>query len=147
MPAAVATSPPRPGSLTVLTLQALKGILLVHPGLWQLLATLVAPIRLTLAVNLWAGRSLRSLAAELTHRLLLLVGWLAGRVEHPGLRRSLERRRWFLLRRWHLAASVLALAQAARWAHGAWRDAASGRAARRRELRQQLRAAESMQEW
>lgn len=153
MPGAIAAVASSPGSLSLLTLQALKGVLLVHPSLWQLLVTVAAPIRLTIAWNLWLGRSLHSLASELARRLLELVGWLSGRAEPtPRLRFWLQRRRLVTpllagLRRWHVAAGALVLIQGIRWAAAAWRDAASGKAAQRRELRRRMRTAESEGEW
>ena len=131
---------PPSATLSVYALQGLRAWLLVNPGLWQLLAVVAAPVRLAVTWHLWAGRSLRSLASELARRLLLLAGWLSGRVEHRRLRGF--DRRYFVLRRWHVATAALAAARVLAWADAAWRDAASGRRQLRRELQRRLQAAE-----
>lgn len=77
------------------------GRALGDPLFLKLLLLAGQPIRSLVAWNLWAGRTVRQLAASLLRALLQLVGWLSGHVRHRRLR-GFERR-YFEPRRWHVA--------------------------------------------
>lgn len=119
--------------------------LLLHPSLWRWLLFAGQPVRLAIAANVFMGRSLRSLAYELAHRLRELVGWLAGRLR---LRRlAAFERRYFQVRRWHAAALGLAAVNLGWAAARAWRERTSGRTAQRRRLARAMATAPSYGDW
>ncbi|PSC75941.1 Triacylglycerol lipase SDP1 isoform A [Micractinium conductrix] len=131
---------------------ALQALLraLREPTLLKSLLLLGAPLRLAVAANLWAGRTLRSLAAELARRLMALAGWLHGRLQHPRLRRVqlvFERAAGWPLRRWHLALAALVAGKAALWAGRWWAECSSGLRQRRRAAQRRMAAAGSYDEW
>lgn len=125
-------------------LQALSAAVL-NPPLWKLLLAASQPIRLAIAANLWLGRSLRSLAAEVLHRLATLAGWLAGKIDARRLRRF--SREYFTPRRWHAVLAAAALGKAMHWLAGRWVEHASGRRQLRKDLQRRMHDATSYAEW
>lgn len=117
--------------------------LVLNPTLWRFILFAGQPVRLAIAANVLVGRSLRSLASELLRKLNDLVGWLYGRLLLRRLRGF--DRRYFPVRRWHVAAAALVAARAAQVLLRRWGDHRSGRAARRRELQQRQGAAKEYQ--
>ncbi|KAL4441473.1 hypothetical protein ABPG77_001977 [Micractinium sp. CCAP 211/92] len=133
------------GSLALHVLQALR-VAALEPRMLKTLLVLGAPLRLAIAANLWAGRSLKHIAAEVARRLLELAGWLAGRVPHRGRLRGFERA-YFPLRRWHVALGAVLAAKAVQWAAQWWAECSSGVRARRKQLQRRMQAAGSYEEW
>jgi hypothetical protein len=113
--------------------------IVLNPTLWRFLLFAGQPFRAAIAANVFVGRSLRSLALELLHRLNELVGWLYGRVRLRRLR--CFERRYFLVRRWHGAAAAVVAARGLHLLLRRWADQSSGRAQRRRDLQARMLAA------
>jgi hypothetical protein len=74
---------------------------LVNPAFLKVLLAVGQPVRLLVAFNIWMGRSLRRLAAALGRSLLILAGWLYGRISQRRWVLYFERR-YFTPRRWHV---------------------------------------------
>ena len=90
-------------------------------------------MRFAIAINVFLGRSLRSLASEIARRLKDLIGWSFGRLH---LRRFAPfERHYFLLRRWHVAAAGAIILQITYLAIRQWKEYTSGRTAQRRRLK------------
>jgi hypothetical protein len=89
---------PSPQPVRPLTVRTFNDLLL-HPKLWRFLLFAGQPVRAAIAANVLLGRSLKSLAYEIWHRLIQFVGWASGRLDHPRLRRF--EHSWFPVKRWH----------------------------------------------
>lgn len=72
-----------------------------NPLLLRALLVASRPLRSLVAWQLMLGRTLRQLAAAAARGLLLVVGWLYGRVSQRGGLARFERR-YFAPRRWHV---------------------------------------------
>lgn len=132
------------GSLSFHVLEGLRAAIL-DPAVLKALLVAGAPLRIAVAANLWVGRSLKSIAAEILRRILELFGWLFGKVDYKGLR-GFERA-YFSLRRWHVALGTLVATKAVQLAVRRWLEYISGERQRRKELQQRKQEAAHYTQW
>ncbi|KAI3427004.1 hypothetical protein D9Q98_006948 [Chlorella vulgaris] len=132
------------GSVAVAVIQGLRAASL-DPLMLKTLLVAGAPLRFAIAANVWAGRSIKSIAAEVVRRLLELAGWLFGKLS-PRRLRGFERA-YFPLRRWHVVLAALVAAKAVQWAARRWLEHVSGARLRRKQLQGRMQLAEGYEEW
>ncbi|GLC33103.1 hypothetical protein PLESTB_000370100 [Pleodorina starrii] len=118
-------------------------------ALWKVLWALSLPIGKIIALNLWLGKSLLTLAIHFEHQVLKAIGWLSSPAlpPHAKLARVYKRNMGADVKNWHLGLATIVAVSVVTSAAKRWQERMDERARRRACLRRLLAAASSYEQW
>ncbi|GIL45032.1 hypothetical protein Vafri_1986 [Volvox africanus] len=118
-------------------------------ALWKVLWALSLPIGKIIALNLWLGKSLLTLAIHFEHQVLKAIGWLSSPAlpSHAKLARVYKRNMGADVKNWHLGLATIVAVGVVTSAAKKWQERMDARHRRRACLRRLLAAASSYDQW
>ncbi|GFR50526.1 hypothetical protein Agub_g12795 [Astrephomene gubernaculifera] len=118
-------------------------------ALWKVLWALSLPIGKLIALNLWLGKSLLTIAIHFEHQVLKAIGWLSSPAlpPHAKLARVYKRNMGADVKNWHLGLATIVAVGVVTSAAKRWQERMDARHRHRASLRRLLAAASSYEQW